>query len=106
MAEAASDYDEAMAYRILMRALEEPTRVILHNAGHDVSRTMGEIERAGVGYGFDVYSGQVVDMTAAGIVDSAGVAHAALHSAIASAALALTVDVLVHTRLPDFSFDP
>ena len=66
----------------------------------------GDIDRAGPGYGFDVYAGQVVDMAAAGIVDSVGVLGMALHSAIASAALALTVDVLVHTRNPDLSFEP
>jgi chaperonin GroEL (HSP60 family) len=45
-------------------------------------------------------------MAEAGVIDSAGVLEAALHSAIASAALALTVDVIVHTRLPELSFEP
>ena len=106
LAEQASDLDESMAYRILIRALEEPTRVILSNAGYDSGRWMGEIDRAGPGYGLDVQTGQIVAMAEAGIVDSAGVLQAALHSAIASAALALTVDVMVHPRLPELSFEP
>ncbi|MFO7167855.1 MAG: chaperonin GroEL [Chloroflexota bacterium] len=106
LAEQAADLDERMAYQILMRALEEPTRTILRNAGYDAGRWMGEIERAGPGHGLDVRTGQIVDMAAAGIIDSAGVLRAALHTAIASAALALTVEVLVHTRLPELSFEP
>jgi chaperonin GroEL len=102
----ATDLDERMAYQILSRALEEPTRTILHNAGYDVGRGMGEIARAGPGYGFDVRSEQVVDMVAEGLIESAGVLGAALHAAIASAALALTIDVLVQTRLPELSFEP
>src|SRR5262245_6653537 len=105
-AEQAADLDERMAYQILSRALEEPTRAILHNAGFEAGSCMGAIERAAPGCGFDVRSGQVVDMAAAGIIDSAGVVGAAVHAAIAGAALALTVDVLVHTRLPELSFEP
>jgi chaperonin GroEL len=106
LAEQASDLDEAMAYRILIRALEEPTRAILWNAGYDSARAMAEFDRAGPGYGLDVLGGRVAAMAEAGGIDSAGVLEAALHSAIASAALALTVDVIVHTRLPELSFEP
>jgi hypothetical protein len=45
-------------------------------------------------------------MTKAGIIDSAGVLQDALHSAVARAALALTVDVLMYTKLPELSFMP
>jgi chaperonin GroEL (HSP60 family) len=76
------------------------------NAGYEAARVVGQIDRAAPGCGLDVRSGQVVDMAAAGIIDSTGVLGAALHAAVASAALALTVDVLVHTRLPELSFEP
>jgi chaperonin GroEL (HSP60 family) len=52
------------------------------------------------GAGFDVIKGQVVDMRQAGIYDAASVVKAAAFSASHSAALALTVDVLVHGRNP------
>lgn len=102
----ADDSDEAAAQRMLARALEEPARVIIHNAGYDPVPLVHAIARAGAGHGFDVRTGQVVDLRVAGIIDPLGVVHAALHSAIASAALALTVDVLVHQRLPELSFEP
>jgi chaperonin GroEL len=96
MADQSTDPDERAAYRILVRALEEPIRTILTNAGHDASEVMAEIKQAGTGYGFDVRSGQVVDVAQAGILDAASVQKEAVHSAVAGAALALTVDVLVH----------
>jgi chaperonin GroEL len=106
MAEQAADLDERMAYQILIRALEEPTRTILRNAGYEPEPRMHAIDQAGPGYGFDVHSGQVVNMVDTGIIDSAGVLHAAIHSAVAGAALALTIDVVVRTRLPELSFEP
>jgi len=67
---------------------------------------MATIDQAGPGYGLEVQTGQVVVMSEAGIIDSADVLQEALHSAVASAALALTVDVLIHTKLPELSFEP
>ena len=96
----AADTDEKAAYRILMGALEEPLRTIAANAGYEPSQIMGQINQAGSGYGFDVRSGQVVNMMEAGIVDSAKAQRLAVQSAIASAALALTTDVLVHHKKP------
>jgi chaperonin GroEL len=92
--------DERAAYHILIKALEEPIRTILTNAGYDASEIMAEIKRANAGHGFDVRSGQIVDMAKAGIFDAAGVQKAAVHSAVSSAALALTVDVLIHRKDP------
>jgi len=91
-----SDADERAAYRILIGALEEPFRTIVSNAGHDASDVMAEVRLAGAGYGFDVTSGKVVDMVQAGIYDAAMVLKAAVYGALTTAALALTVDVLVH----------
>ncbi len=95
-----TDPDERAAYRILIRALEEPIRTILTNAGYDASEVMAEVRRAGAGYGFDVRSGQVADMMEVGIFDAASVQKQAVHSAVASAALALTIDVLIHHKKP------
>lgn len=100
-----TDADERAAYRILIRALEEPIRTILTNAGYDASEVMAEIKRAGPGYGFDVRSGKIVNAVEAGILDAAAVQKEAMHSAIAGAALALTVDVLVQRRYPPQSFE-
>ena len=100
----ADSLDERVAYDILSRALEAPTRAIVENAGYDAEPIIAQIDQPGAG--FDARSGQIADMGCAGIVDSAGVIISAVHQAIASAALALTVDVLVHHRSPTTAIDP
>lgn len=97
------DVDERAALGILIRAVEEPCRTILANAGVDAGAALARIELAGPGQGFDVLSGRVVDMAEAGILDGLAVARTATETAIGSAALALTVDVLVHPRRPDMT---
>jgi chaperonin GroEL len=106
MAERAQELDERTAYRILSRALEEPTRIILHNAGYRPSEYIGKINQAGSGFGLDVRTGKIVNMAEAGIIDSASVLTHAFHSAVSGAALALTVDVLVHRKRPEMSLEP
>jgi chaperonin GroEL len=100
------EVEAAAAYRILARALEEPTRTILKNAGYEPAPYIQEIEKAGTGFGFDVRSGQVVAMQPAGILDAYGVLHSALFEAVSSAALAITVDVVVYHKLPKVTLNP
>lgn len=98
-----TDATEQFVMGILIRALEEPFRVILTNAGYDPSMALARIDAASPGKGFDVMSGRLIDdMAESGIVDSAAVVRMVLQKAIHSAALALTIDVLVpsKTRLP------
>ena len=98
MLDQSTDPDERAACRILIRAVAEPIRTIVANAGYDASEIMADIKLAGSGYGFDVTSGQVVDMMEAGIWDAAIVQKSAVYGAITTAALALTIDVLVHRQ--------
>jgi chaperonin GroEL len=90
--------DARAAYHILLQAIETPLRTIAANAGHDPSEVMAHVKLAGPGHGFDVDSGQVVDMAQAGIYDPTSVQKAAVYSAVAGAGLALTVDVVVHRQ--------
>jgi chaperonin GroEL len=106
MAEQAGGLDERAAYRILSQALEEPARAILHNAGYHPDEYLGKIKQAGPGHGLDVRSGKIVDMTEVGVIDSAGVLTHAVRAAVSSAALALTVDVLVHKKRPEMALEP
>lgn len=92
--------EEGTAYRILIQALHEPVRALLSNAGVPAGEIIGQVERAGRGYGFDLIQNQVVDMFGEGIYDSAAVAKAVVCCAVRGAALALSTDVLVHRRNP------
>jgi chaperonin GroEL len=98
--------EERSALRILIKAMEAPIRTIIANAGHDDSEALAEIKLAGPGYGFDVRSERIVDMAQVGIFDAAAVQKAAVRGAVKSAALALTVDVLVHRKKPEESMTP
>lgn len=91
-----ADVDRRAAYRMLSQALEEPIRTIIRNAGFDDSEKLAEVQLHEPGYGFDVFAEQATDMATAGIVDVTSAIRAAAFYAISSAALALTVDVLVH----------
>ena len=94
--------DERAAYSILIDTLAEPLRTIATNAGYDNRDVMADIRLAGPGYGFDVTTEKVVNMIEAGIYDTATMQKSAVYAAVASAALALTIDVLVHrTGQPD-----
>jgi chaperonin GroEL len=95
-----SDPDERVAYRILLRALQEPLRVLLENAGLDAKEVMAKIELAGPGHGYDVLAGKLVQVDQSGLVDSAAVVRNALFGAVHGAALLLVTDVIVHIKNP------
>ncbi len=88
--------DEKTGARIVLRALEEPVRQIAANAGLEGSVIIDNIKKNGkVGYGFDVYKEEYVDMISAGIIDPAKVTRSALQNAASVAAMVLTTESLV-----------
>jgi chaperonin GroEL len=101
-----ADIDQRAACSILVAALEAPARALAANAGCDPSAVMDQIQRAGPGRTFDVRRGAVVEASQAGLYDSAGVIREAVISAVKSAALALTVDILIHHKKPETSMEP
>jgi chaperonin GroEL len=101
---AAEDMDERMAYHILLTAIETPIRTLIENAGFKPDEELARIALAGPGFGFDVIKNRVVDVVKAGIYDSASVIKNAMFTAFHSAALALTVDVLVHRKDPPTAY--
>jgi chaperonin GroEL len=102
----AQDTDERAAYSILIKAVEAPIRTILFNVGNDPGEILGDVAKAGPGYGFDVVRQQIVDTAQVGLYDTASVVKAIVQSTIHGAALALTVDVLVHRKNPPEVIQP
>ena len=98
--------DEAIGVSIVARSLEEPMSRIAENAGLHPPLVVSEARRAGPGYGYDVRSGQVVDMIEAGIVDPTMVAKRALQQAASGAMMLLSTDALVLSRKPKESIEP
>lgn len=98
--------EEKVACQVLSRALEEPARTILSNAGYDPNVHIAKICDMNMGYGFDVRNGEISDMVEVGVIDSAGVVLEAVRGAISSAALGLTVDTIVHRKRQKIANNP
>jgi chaperonin GroEL len=98
--------DEAIGYRILRRALEEPIRVIAENAGISPDVIIYQIENAPPGFGFDVFSKRITDMKEAGVLDAVLVLQKAIQTAVSGAGIALTTDVIVHHKKPKEVVEP
>ncbi|MHB9033864.1 MAG: chaperonin GroEL [Anaerolineae bacterium] len=98
--------DEVFGVQIIARALEEPMRRIAINADYSAPVAIAQAKSKGPGYGLDVKSKQVIDMTAAGIVDPTLVVKRALQLASSGAAMLLTTDTLILRRKPEESPNP
>jgi chaperonin GroEL len=93
--------DEATGVDIVRRALEEPIRQIVQNAGLEGSVVVEKVKGAKeVAHGFDAESNEYVDMMLAGIIDPTKVERVALQNAASIASLLLTTDALI-TDLPE-----
>ncbi|MGQ9500470.1 MAG: chaperonin GroEL [Anaerolineae bacterium] len=97
--------DEATAVNMVRRALEEPMRGIVRNAGLDGAVVVEEVRRRqreqnNQRIGYDVMAGDYVDMVKAGIIDPAKVTRGALENAASIAAMILTTEALI-TDIPE-----
>ncbi|MDQ6669625.1 MAG: chaperonin GroEL [Chloroflexota bacterium] len=93
--------DQKLGADILKRALEEPLRQLVRNAGLEGSVVVEHLsheERNN--WGFDVMAEDYVDLVAAGIIDPAKVTRTALENAASVAAMILTTEALV-SDLPE-----
>lgn len=98
--------EDAVAHRIMSRALEEPMRVIVENSGINSDLIIEKVSGGLPGLGFESFGRQIMDMRGAGVHDSVLVLRKALEVAVSGAAMVLTTDVIVHHRQPKESIDP
>ncbi|MDD3612625.1 MAG: chaperonin GroEL [Caldicoprobacterales bacterium] len=88
--------DEKTGINIIKRALEEPLRQIVTNAGLEGSVIVEKVKNnTDLNYGFDALKGEYCDMVAAGIIDPTKVTRSALQNAASIAAMVLTTESLV-----------
>jgi len=92
--------DELTGAEILRKALEAPTKLLAENAGVDGDVVVSEIYKRGKGVGFNVLTGEYVDMIKAGIIDPAKVTRTAVQNAVSVACMILTTECLV-TDIPE-----
>ena len=88
--------DEAVGAGIVKRALEEPSRQIALNAGHEGAVVIGKIrDSKDENFGFNAETGEYGDMVKMGVIDPAKVTRLALQNAASIAGLMLTTEALI-----------
>ncbi|MCA1674300.1 MAG: chaperonin GroEL, partial [Actinobacteria bacterium] len=89
------DGDMATGVSIVKRALEEPLKIIAHNAGLEGGVVVEKVRKLGPGEGLNAATGEYGDLFKAGVVDAAKVTRSALQNAASIAALFLTTEVII-----------
>jgi chaperonin GroEL len=88
--------DQDSGVRIVARALEEPLRRIVTNAGEEASIVLAKVDASGQrSFGYNAASGEYGDMLEMGVIDPAKVTRLALQNAGSIASLVLTVACLI-----------
>ncbi|MDD5091607.1 MAG: chaperonin GroEL [Candidatus Wallbacteria bacterium] len=94
--------EEETGINIVRRALEEPMRQIVKNAGFEPSVVIEKVmENKKEGTGFNALTGQYVDMVKEGIVDPAKVTRSTIQNAASIAGMLLTTEVLIADKPED-----
>jgi chaperonin GroEL len=87
--------DQDAGIRIVLRAIEEPLRAIVKNAGEEPSVVITKVLEATGNTGYNAATGEYVDMVETGVVDPTKVTRTALQNAASIAGLILTTDATV-----------
>ena len=93
--------DEKTGANIILKALEAPLFHIATNAGLEGAVIINKVKESEVGYGFDAYKEEYVDMVKEGILDPAKVTRSALQNATSVASTLLTTESVVSTIKED-----
>ena len=92
--EGAND-DQTVGIHILRRALEEPLRQIVINAGEDGSVILNKVKEGKGDFGYDASTGEFGNLIGLGIIDPTKVARTALQNAASVSGLLLTTEAMV-----------
>jgi chaperonin GroEL len=80
---------------VVLRALEEPLRQIVYNAGFEGSVVVNEVSKGSGAFGYNAATGEYGDMIQQGVIDPTKVAKTALVNAASVAGLVLTTDCTI-----------
>ena len=87
--------DQTVGIRLLARAVEEPLRQIVENAGEDAAVVLNAVKAGKGAFGYNAATGEYGDMLEAGILDPTKVTRLALQNAASVAGLLLTTEVMI-----------
>ena len=89
------NHDQDAGIKIVLRAVEQPLREIVGNAGDEPSVVINQVLSGKGNYGFNAATGQYGDMIEMGILDPTKVTRTALQNAASVAGLMLTTECMV-----------
>jgi chaperonin GroEL len=89
------DHEEAAGVRIIRRAIEEPLRQIVANAGGEGSIVVHKVKEGSGSFGYNAATGEYGDLVAQGVIDPAKVVRSALQNAASVAGLLLTTESVI-----------
>jgi chaperonin GroEL len=89
------NHDQEAGIKIVLRALEEPLRWIVANAGDEPSVVLNKVVEGKGNFGYNAQTSQYGDLMEMGVVDPTKVARCALQNAASVAGLILTTDAMV-----------
>ena len=87
--------DQDAGIKIVLRAVEEPLRMIVANAGEEPSVVVNKIVEGKGNFGFNAATGEYGDLVEMGVLDPTKVTRYALQNAASVASLMLTTDAMV-----------
>jgi len=87
--------DEAVGLEIIRRAVEAPLRQLVANAGKEGALVVQEVKKAKGNEGYNVATGEYVDLVKAGVVDPTKVTRSALQNAASISGLLLTTEAVI-----------
>ncbi|GMV52984.1 MAG: chaperonin GroEL [Chlorobi bacterium] len=87
--------DQRTGVNIIRKAIEEPIRQILVNAGIEPSVVVNKIKEGKGAFGFNAYSEQYEDLFEAGVIDPTKVSRVALENAASVASLLITTEATI-----------
>ncbi|MDR2678987.1 MAG: chaperonin GroEL, partial [Zoogloeaceae bacterium] len=91
----ADNHDQEAGIKIILRAVEQPLREIVTNAGVEPSVVVNEVVKGKGNFGYNAATGEYGDLVANGVLDPAKVTRSALQNAASVAGLILTTDAMV-----------
>jgi chaperonin GroEL len=96
------DSDEQVGVEIIRRAVEEPIRMIVHNAGGEGSIVVEKVRAAKDNtFGYNAFTDTYEDLVQAGVIDPTKVTRTALQNAASIAGLLLTTEALIVEKKED-----
>ena len=87
--------DETTGIQIVKRAIEEPLRQIVENAGGEGSVVVNKVKEGKGAFGYNARDDKYVDMFEAGIIDPTKVSRVALENAASIASMFLTTECVI-----------